>query len=41
MPAANGYLLRERALNLNECLTGSRLLRSVNVLGGVRKDITA
>ena len=41
VPAANGYLLRERALNLNECLTGSRLLRSVNVLGGVRKDITA
>jgi Ni,Fe-hydrogenase III large subunit/Ni,Fe-hydrogenase III component G len=41
VPAANGYLLRERALNLNECLTGSRLLRSVNVLGGVRKDITS
>ena len=41
VPAANGYLLREKALNLNECLTGSRLLRSVNVVGGVRKDITA
>jgi Ni,Fe-hydrogenase III large subunit/Ni,Fe-hydrogenase III component G len=40
VPAANGFLLRERALNLNECLTGSRLLRSTNVLGGVRKDIT-
>jgi Ni,Fe-hydrogenase III large subunit/Ni,Fe-hydrogenase III component G len=40
VPAANGYLLREKALNLNECLTGSRLLRSVNVIGGVRKDIT-
>ena len=38
--AANGYLLRERALNLNECLTGSRLLRSVIVLGGVRKDLS-
>jgi len=38
--AANGYLLREKAMNLNECLTGSRLLRSVNVLGGVRKDLT-
>ncbi len=33
VPAANGYLLRERALNLNECLTGSRLLRSVNCAG--------
>jgi Ni,Fe-hydrogenase III large subunit/Ni,Fe-hydrogenase III component G len=40
VPAANGYLLREKALNLNECLTGSRLLRSVNVLGGVRRDLT-
>ena len=40
VPAANGYLLREKAMNLNECLTGSRLLRSVNVLGGVRKDLT-
>ena len=39
--AANGYLLREKALNLNECLTGSRLLRSVNVIGGVRKDLSA
>jgi Ni,Fe-hydrogenase III large subunit len=36
--AANGYLLREKALDLNERLTGSRLLRSVNVLGGDRKD---
>jgi Ni,Fe-hydrogenase III large subunit/Ni,Fe-hydrogenase III component G len=41
VPAANGYLLRERMLHLNECVTGSRLLRSVNVLGGVRKDLTA
>jgi Ni,Fe-hydrogenase III large subunit/Ni,Fe-hydrogenase III component G len=40
VPAANGYLLREKAMNLNECLTGSRLLRSVNVLGGVRHDLT-
>ncbi len=39
--AANGYLLREKALNLNECLTGSRLLRSVNVIGGVRRDLSA
>ena len=41
VPAAHGYLLRERMLGLNECITGSRLLRSVNVLGGVRRDITA
>lgn len=40
VPAAHGYLLREKVLNLNECLTGSRLLRSVNVLGGVRRDLT-
>lgn len=40
VPAANGYLLREKAMNMNECLTGSRLLRSVNVLGGVRRDLT-
>ncbi|WP_019178467.1 hydrogenase large subunit [Methanomassiliicoccus luminyensis] len=40
VPAAHGYLLREKMLNLNECVTGSRLLRSVNVLGGVRKDLT-
>ncbi|MDW5561717.1 MAG: NADH-quinone oxidoreductase subunit C [Methanomassiliicoccus sp.] len=39
--AANGYVLREKAMNLNECLTGSRLLRSVNVLGGVRRDLTS
>jgi Ni,Fe-hydrogenase III large subunit len=40
VPAASGYLLREKAMNLNECLTGSRLLRSVNVPGGVRRDLT-
>ncbi len=38
--AASGYLLRERAMCLNESLTSSRLLRSVNVLGGVRKDLS-
>ncbi len=37
--AAHGYILREKMLDLNERMTGSRLLRSVNVLGGVRKDI--
>lgn len=40
VPAAHGYLLREKMLNLNECITGSRLLRSVNVLGGVRRDLS-
>jgi len=39
VPAAHGYLLRERMLQLNERLTGSRLLRSSVVLGGVAKDI--
>lgn len=38
--ASHGYILREKMLNLNECITGSRLLRSVNVLGGVRRDLT-
>lgn len=41
VPAAHGYLLRERMLELNERLTGSRLLRSAVVLGGVSRDITA
>ena len=40
LAAASGYLLRERAMCLNESLTSSRLLRSVNVLGGVRKDLS-
>jgi Ni,Fe-hydrogenase III large subunit/Ni,Fe-hydrogenase III component G len=34
------YLMREKVIDLNDYLTGSRLLRSVNCLGGVRKDIT-
>jgi formate hydrogenlyase subunit 5 len=38
--AQHAYLMRERMLDLNDLLTGSRLLRSVNCLGGVRKDIT-
>jgi Ni,Fe-hydrogenase III large subunit/Ni,Fe-hydrogenase III component G len=37
--AQMAYVLRERVLDLNEQATGSRLLRSVNQLGGVRKDI--
>ena len=39
VPAADGYVLRERVMELNEELTGSRLLRSVNTIGGVNKDI--
>ena len=41
VPAAQGYILKERMLELNERLTGSRLLRSVNILGGVSLDITS
>ncbi len=39
IPAQHAYILRERMLELNDLLTGSRLLRSVNRLGGVSKDI--
>ncbi|HPP45030.1 MAG TPA: hypothetical protein PK446_04505 [Methanomassiliicoccaceae archaeon] len=39
VPAADGYVLRENILDLNERLTGSRLLRSVNTIGGVNRDI--
>ncbi|MCE5295505.1 MAG: NADH-quinone oxidoreductase subunit C [Euryarchaeota archaeon] len=37
--AQMAYVLRERMLSLNERITGSRFLRSVNCIGGVRKDI--
>jgi Ni,Fe-hydrogenase III large subunit/Ni,Fe-hydrogenase III component G len=37
--ASHAFILRERMLRLNELVTGSRLLRSVNCIGGVRKDI--
>jgi Ni,Fe-hydrogenase III large subunit/Ni,Fe-hydrogenase III component G len=37
--AQHAYIMRERALDLNDYLVGSRLLRGVNCLGGVRKDI--
>ncbi|MFA5313100.1 MAG: NADH-quinone oxidoreductase subunit C, partial [Methanomassiliicoccales archaeon] len=37
--AQMAYVLRERMLSLNEKVTGSRFLRSVNCIGGVRKDI--
>lgn len=36
---AQGTRLRERIMQLNEKLTGSRFLRGVNVYGGVTKDI--
>lgn len=37
--AQMAFILRERMLDLNEQVTSSRLLRSINLLGGVRKDI--
>ncbi len=36
---ANGTRLRERIMQLNEKLTGSRFLRGVNAFGGVNHDI--
>jgi Ni,Fe-hydrogenase III large subunit/Ni,Fe-hydrogenase III component G len=40
VPAADGLALKERVLELNERLTGSRLLRSVNDIGGVTMDVS-
>jgi len=37
--AAHAQILREKVLDLNERATGTRLLRAVNCLGGVRRDI--
>jgi Ni,Fe-hydrogenase III large subunit/Ni,Fe-hydrogenase III component G len=37
--AQQAYIMRERMLDWNDRLTGSRLLRGINVLGGVRRDI--
>ncbi len=37
--AQQAYVLKERMMDLNDWLTGSRFLRSINTLGGVRKDI--
>lgn len=34
-----GALIKERLMQLNERLTGSRYLRGVNVIGGVNRDI--
>jgi Ni,Fe-hydrogenase III large subunit/Ni,Fe-hydrogenase III component G len=36
--AATAFELKERLLHLNEILTGSRLLRGMAVIGGVRRD---
>lgn len=37
--AQTGFLLKERMLRLNEALTGSRLLRGMAAVGGVRRRI--
>jgi Ni,Fe-hydrogenase III large subunit len=37
--AQHAFILRERMMDVNDLLTGSRFLRGVNCLGGVRKDI--
>lgn len=36
---ANGAIIKEKLMQLNERLTGSRYLRGVNVIGGVTKDV--
>ena len=36
---ANGSRLREMIMQINEKLTGSRFLRRVNTIGGVKKDL--
>ncbi len=37
--AAHANRLKEQVMQLNEKLTGSRLLRGMNAIGGVRRDI--
>lgn len=37
---SHGSRLKELAMQLNDTLTGSRILRDVNTIGGVTKDIT-
>ncbi len=37
--AAHANFLKEEILQLNETVTGSRLLRGMNTIGGVRRDI--
>jgi Ni,Fe-hydrogenase III large subunit/Ni,Fe-hydrogenase III component G len=36
---AKGAVIKERLMQLNERLTGSRYLRGVNIIGGVQKDV--
>ncbi|MFA6053948.1 MAG: NADH-quinone oxidoreductase subunit C [Thermodesulfovibrionales bacterium] len=36
---AKGAIIKERLMQLNETLTGSRYLRGINTIGGVTKDI--
>lgn len=36
---ARGAVIKERLMQLNEKITGSRYLRGVNVIGGVQKDV--
>jgi len=36
---SNGMRLKERIMQLNDILTGSRFLRDVNMIGGVTKDL--
>ncbi len=36
---ARGAIIKERLMQLNQRLTGSRYLRGVNIIGGVNKDI--
>jgi Ni,Fe-hydrogenase III large subunit/Ni,Fe-hydrogenase III component G len=38
--AAHGYIMQEQVMQLNECLTGSRFLRGVSAIGGVKHDIS-
>jgi Ni,Fe-hydrogenase III large subunit/Ni,Fe-hydrogenase III component G len=37
----NGAVIKERLMQLNERITGSRYLRGVNVVGGVSRDVLA
>jgi Ni,Fe-hydrogenase III large subunit/Ni,Fe-hydrogenase III component G len=37
--AAHANYLKERVMQLNEKVTGSRLLRGMNTIGGIRRDI--
>jgi Ni,Fe-hydrogenase III large subunit/Ni,Fe-hydrogenase III component G len=36
---ARGAVIKERLMQLNERLTGSRYLRGINIIGGVKRDV--